>query len=105
MIDLIPQKLDYNVTNTLTEFDVVGMSFVKKDAAGLQVGFVFKRILLFHLVNTYFPMLSLLIIVEITLFFDETQLQAAIALTLTVLLVMYTMYQGISAGVNFTIIL
>jgi hypothetical protein len=42
-------------------------------------------------------MLSLLIIVEITLFFDESQLQAAIALALTVMLVMYTMYQGISA--------
>ena len=43
-------------------------------------------------------MLSLLIIVEITLFFDESQLQAAIALALTVMLVMYTMYQGISAS-------
>ncbi len=43
-------------------------------------------------------MLSMLIIVEITLFFDETQLQAAICLALTVMLVMYTMYQGISAS-------
>jgi hypothetical protein len=87
------------VNNTLTEFEVISKSFIKMDTLGLQVRLVFKRILLFHLVNTYFPMLTLLIIVEITLFFDESQLQAAIALTLTVLLVMYTMYQGISAGV------
>jgi hypothetical protein len=96
LIDLIPQELVYNVSNILTEFDVVQKSFVKKDTFGLQVRLVFKRILLFHLVNTYFPMLSLLIIVEITLFFDEKQLQSAIALNLTVLLVMYTMYQGVN---------
>ena len=81
----------------LTQFKLVRKSFVTNDTSALQVKLVFKRILLYHLVNTYFPMLCLLIIAEITLFFDETNMQAAIALTLTILLVMYTMYQGISA--------
>ena len=34
----------------------------------------------------------------VTLFFDESQLQFAIGLVLTVMLVMYTMYQGVSAS-------
>jgi hypothetical protein len=38
---------------------------------------------------------SLLVISEVTLFFKENELQNSIALTLTVLLVMYTMYQSI----------
>jgi hypothetical protein len=39
---------------------------------------------------------SLLIIAEVTLFFDESQTELAIGLTLTIMLVMYTMYQSIN---------
>ena len=38
---------------------------------------------------------SLLVVTEITLFFKTDQLKVSIALTLTVMLVMYTMYQSI----------
>jgi hypothetical protein len=38
---------------------------------------------------------SLLVVTEITLFFKTDQLKISIALTLTVMLVMYTMYQSI----------
>lgn len=38
---------------------------------------------------------SLLIISEITLFFDEARLEMSAGLTLTIMLVMYTMYQSI----------
>jgi len=37
--------------------------------------------------------MTLLVIVEVTLFCEESQLEMAIGLTLTTMLVMYTMYQ------------
>ena len=45
-----------------------------------------QRFLLQYIFNIYLPMLSLLIIVLLTLFFDESQLQFAIGLVLTVML-------------------
>jgi hypothetical protein len=39
---------------------------------------------------------SLLVIAEVTLYFDKSQLELAISLTLTIMLVMYTMYQSIN---------
>jgi hypothetical protein len=97
LIQLEPYELIYQTKEILTQFKLVGKYFVTNDTSALQIKLVFKRILLYHLVSTYFPMLCLLIIAEVTLFFDEANMQAAIALTLTILLVMYTMYQGISS--------
>lgn len=42
------------------------------------------------------------IIAELTLFFDEGQTELAIGLTLTIMLVMYTMYQSITAALATT---
>ena len=98
LVRLIPSLLIFDMEDTLTQFDIVETTLIEGKSSGVQVKLGFQRILLYHLVNTYFPMLCLLIIVELTLFFEQSQLQAAIALALTVLLVMYTMYQGISAS-------
>ena len=45
---------------------------------------------------------SLLVLVEVTLFYDETQAEFGIGLTLTIMLVMYTMYQSINESVSKT---
>jgi len=47
----------------------------------------------YHLTNTYFPTLTLLIIAELTLFFDKYQTELAIGFSLMTLLVMYNMTQ------------
>jgi high-affinity K+ transport system ATPase subunit B len=39
---------------------------------------------------------SLLVIAEVTLYFFESQVELAVGLTLTIMLVMYTMYQSIN---------
>jgi len=46
--------------------------------------------------NTFLPTISLLVIVEFTLFFDHSNEGMAVTLSLTVMLVMYTLYQSIS---------
>ena len=63
------------------------------DGSCVIVELTFQRIILYHLTNTYLTTLTLLIIVEITLFCKESQLEMAVGLTLTTMLVMYTMYQ------------
>jgi hypothetical protein len=55
-----------------------------------------KRILFYHLTYTFMPTTSLLIIAEITLQFDESKMELASGLSLTIMLVMYTMYQSIT---------
>ena len=55
-----------------------------------------RRMVMYHMTNTYLPTLTLLIIAELTLFFNESHLQVALGFSLTIMLVMYTMYQGAS---------
>ena len=45
---------------------------------------------------------SLLLLAEVTLFFDETQMELAVGFTLTIMLVMYTMYQSINDSLTKT---
>jgi len=47
--------------------------------------------------SNYLPTVSLLTMSEITLFFDNDDSDMAMTLSLTITLVMYTMYQSISA--------
>jgi len=44
--------------------------------------------------------LSWLVIAEVTLFFDEASTELAVGLTLTIMLVMYTMYQSINESLT-----
>jgi len=55
-----------------------------------------QRLFLYHLTTTYLPTLTLLILVEATLFFKDPLLQYANGLCLTIMLVMYTMFQGVN---------
>jgi hypothetical protein len=48
------------------------------------------------LFQTRVSIYSLLVIAEVTLYFDQSQVELAISLTLTIMLVMYTMYQSIN---------
>jgi hypothetical protein len=61
-----------------------------------------KRIYSYHLTNTFLPTSTLLLIAEVTLHFEESKMELAIGLSLTVLLVTYTMYQSISESLTKT---
>jgi hypothetical protein len=81
----------------LMQFDVVNYSFNALNNGSMAVAnFKFQRKIMHHLANTFLPTISLLVIVEFTLFFDESKLEMAVTLSLTVMLVMYTLYQSIS---------
>ncbi len=97
-IQLIPKILEYREGfEGLNQFDVKRISIRDLDIKSrIRVDIKLKRIFSYHLTNTYLPTLTLLVIAEITLHFDESKTEMAIGLSLTILLVMYTMYQSIS---------
>jgi len=68
----------------------------------VDVEIILQRVFSYHLTNTFIPTTSLLIIAEVTLFFKEPQTELAIGLSLTIMLVMYTMYQSINASLTKT---
>jgi hypothetical protein len=96
-INLLPDTLIFNGSKTLTQFNIVETAFnLKTDASRLHVDIKLKRIISYHLTNTYLPTITLLIIAEVTLQFDDSKTELAAGLSLTIMLVMYTMYQSIS---------
>ena len=68
----------------------------------VMVEITLLRIFTHHLVNTFLPTACLIIIAEMTLFIDTGHFEATIMVALTSMLVMYTMYQNISATLPHT---
>jgi hypothetical protein len=94
---LIPGNLKYNISKDLSQFYLSDCTITAlKNQSEINVAINLKRISSYHLTNTYMPTSTLLIIAEITLYFDKEKTELAIGLSLTIMLVMYTMYQSIS---------
>jgi hypothetical protein len=94
---LLPQHLDQNTFAILKQFRVVQIKmYESENMSKINIDIKLKRIFSYHFTNTYMPTTTLLIIAEITLHFDESKTEMAIGLSLTIMLVMYTMYQSIS---------
>ncbi len=98
LIELVPMELNYTGRKTLIEFTVDHLSIhaLESSPPGVEVVIVIKRMFLFHLANTYIPTTCLIIIVEMTLFIDDSHFDTNVMVSLTTLLVMYTLYQSIS---------
>ena len=87
----------------LSQFTVLNYEMMAEDNdTRIKVYFILRRIFYGHLTNTYMPTFGLLLIAVITLQFDESKMELALGLTLTIMLVMYTMYQSISVAVTTT---
>jgi hypothetical protein len=96
-VQLVPVSMGVNQGIELMHFDVVGFQFVSAmNNSQLQAHIKFQRKLMYQMTNTYLPTISLLMIVELTMYIDESRLEIAVTLSLTVMLVMYTFYQSIS---------
>jgi hypothetical protein len=95
----ISSLIDKSPRSVELQFNVLKLSTVNDDPAEVYIQIDLQRVPVYHLMSTYIPTLSLIIIVELTLFFDDSQLQPALALSLTIMLVMYTMFQAVQADV------
>ena len=95
--------LKFSHSGSLPEFKVVGYGISSlENGSRLNVDFKLKRIVSYHMTNTFLPTSTLLIIAEVTLLFDHSKLEVGIGLSLTVMLVVYTMYQSITEAVTKT---
>jgi len=102
-ISLITESLIVHSPTSLPQFNLIQTSFFSSDESSkVNVEIVLQRIFFYHLTNTFIPTSSLLVIAEITLFFGEPKTELAMGLSLTVMLVMYTMYQSISESLTKT---
>jgi hypothetical protein len=103
IIKLEPDNLLFSGTKALTQFEVKRYSFnIHDNGSRVDVEIILRRVFSYHLTNTFIPTTSLLVIVEVTLFFKEPQTKLAIGLSLTIMLVMYTMYQSINESLSKT---
>ena len=99
----ISHLINLSPSSQQPQFDILSVSTLKDDnGTKLKFKIELQRMPMYHLTNTYIPTLSLIIIVELTLFFDESQLQSALSLSLTIMLVMYTLYQSVQTDLTET---
>ena len=95
------QGLKFSNEVELPQFNVINSQILTEINSSVAVVEIkLKRIFSYHITNTYMPTSTLLILAQATLHFDESQLELAIGLLLTVLLVMYTLYQSICASLT-----
>ncbi len=97
LAQLVPTQLELTKDILTTQFDILRSSMVSvRNSSYVYVDIYFRRKIMYHMANTFLPTISLLVIVEFTLFFDHSNEGMAVTLSLTVMLVMYTLYQSIS---------
>jgi len=89
-------NITFSGNPTLIQFKVTNVSAGISTENLLTVEIYLQRMFYYHLATTYLPTVCLLIIAEITLFIDESHFDTTIMVSLTAMLVMYTLYQSIS---------
>ena len=93
-IELFPGDVNYTGEDKLVQFQVHKPRMVLKGKHLLVVEMSFQRMFLYHLVSTFLPTLCLLIVSIITMYIDESHFEATIMVSLTSMLVMYTLFQS-----------
>lgn len=92
---LLAGKVQYLGPTSLLELDVTNVSIHSGGPDHVFVKIMLRRRCLFHLATTYFPTLCLFLISEVLLFINEEHFEATIMVSLTAMLVMYTLHQSI----------
>lgn len=64
----------------------------------LKIVVSLRRIYYYHLATTYLPSMCLLVVAEITLMIGDEYFDTTIMVSLTAMLVMYTLYQSVSGS-------
>ena len=97
-LSLDPVGVQFGGKNILTQFEVIGTEIKFYNDETIGVVFNLKRICVYYITSVFIPSLCLIIAAEVTLFIDETHFEVTIMVALTSTLVMYTLYNSISAN-------
>ena len=88
--------VNYTGKSKLVQFQVLNVSQGINDLNTIKFNILLQRMYFYHLAATYLPTSCLLLIAIITLYIDESHFEATIMVSLTSMLVMYTLYQSIA---------
>jgi len=80
----------------LVQFQVLNVTKGSNQAKSISIDITLQRMYFYHLAATYLPTTCLLLIAEITLFIDDSHFEATIMVSLTSMLVLYTLYQSVA---------
>ena len=97
-INLVPGKIEFNGNRETTPQFQIHIGTLKQEMNGSRIqGLIhLKRIPTYHILSTYLPTCCILLMAIITLYIDESHFDSTIMVTLTSMLVMYTLFQSIS---------
>ena len=103
VVELIPEKCQIKEDIQLTQFEIVGIDTRKApNNYTFACEIVLKRNPAFHIVSTYLPTLTLMMMALGTLFIDESHIEATIMVAMTSMLVMFTLHQNVQSSVPYT---
>ena len=91
-------RVEYLGSDKLIQFEVTNVEMIQGAPNYIYVEITLRRMISYHVVSTFGPTLTLLMIAEVTLFISETHFEATIMLAITSMLVMYTLYQSASSS-------
>ena len=97
-IHISPNRVEYLGSDKLVQFEVTNVEMIQGASNYIYVEITLRRMISYHVVSTFGPTLTLLMIAEVTLFISESHFEATIMLAITSMLVMYTLYQSASSS-------
>ena len=97
-VNLVPGTIKFNGTNPSTAQFSFTSNEIKVEEYGAKINGIIelKRNPLYHVVLTYLPTFCISIMAIMTLYIDESHFEATIMVSLTSMLVMYTLFQSVS---------
>ena len=103
-IDIFPQRTGNLGVSELDQFLITKTEIQsKKNHSLIQCKIFMKRIPWYHIATTYMPILFVIFLALITLCIDQSHFDAIIMVSLTCMLVMYTLFQSIATNMPTTI--
>ena len=97
-VSLSHGMVNYTGKIKLVQFQVLNITKGSNELTSIKIDIFLQRMYFYHLAATYLPTACLLLIAEITLYIDESHFEATIMVSLTSMLVMYTLYQSIAVS-------
>ena len=100
LIVLLPKEIQMNAKVTLTQYDVISWEMKYRNAfdysQGVQMSFRLKRRVVNEIMTSFLPATIILIIVYCTNYFKLSHFNTALTINLTSLLVLTTLFIGVS---------
>ena len=94
-VQLMADQMIMKSKTTLTQYEMTKWS-LEKTEKGISMIIVFKRMVTSELLTTYMPSLLLIFTTYATTFFKPFYFEAVVTVNLTVMLVLTTMFVGVS---------